>query len=111
MREPDPDRYLAALEDRHAQRIGHYDDEREERMARENDLYAKYAHDVDLLMAGINPDTGQLLKFDDEGRLLDEEDPEMADDADDRESRLDRLASDADWQNDCDRDREMEERP
>lgn len=62
MREPNPDRYLAALEDRHAK------------------------------------------------RLLDENDPELAEDADDSESRLDRLATDAEYRSDCDRDREMEDR-
>lgn len=61
----DPDRYLAACEDRHAQRI-----QREEA-----------------------------------------DDPEMATDDNDRMSRLDRLAADAEYRADCDRDREMEDRP
>ena len=62
-----PDRWLAALEDRHAQRTGCHDDEREERMARENDAYCKMLNcpDYQRVMAGLPP---RGYVYDDEGR-------------------------------------------
>ena len=91
----DYDRYLAACEDREADRIRRYDDEREARearMTRESDLYAKHAGDVDLLMEGINPDTGLPMQYSDEGELVEVD------------------GGDDDWECDQDRDREMEDR-
>ncbi len=64
----DFDRYLAACEDRDAdRRLSDEDMDRESRM---NDLYAKHAGDVDKLMEGINPDTGRKMRFDDEGHQI-----------------------------------------
>jgi hypothetical protein len=67
----DFDRYLAACEDRHAQRIGHYDDEREARMTSESDAYAKMLNcpDYQRVAAGLPP---RGCAYDDEGNIVDE---------------------------------------
>ena len=95
MREPNPDRYLAACEDRDADR--RLSDEDLDRQARREDAYVKM----------LNCPVYQRVVL--QGLPM-EDDPEMADDDDDRESRLDRLMSAAEARFDEDRDREMEDR-
>jgi len=46
------------------------DDALQERLTREGDIYAKHARSIDLLMEGINPDTGRPMRYDDEGRQI-----------------------------------------
>jgi hypothetical protein len=96
VREPNPDRYLAACEGRDADR--RLSDEDQDRLSRRNDAYVKMLNCpvYQRAMSGMPVD--------------DDDDPEMADDDDYRMTRLDRLATDAEARADEDRDREMEER-
>jgi hypothetical protein len=91
----DFDRYLAACEDRDADR--RLSDEDQDRLSRREDAYVKM----------LNCPVYQRVMS---GLSVDEDDPELAADDDDRMTRLDRLATDAEARADEDRDREMEER-
>jgi len=102
----DYDRYLAACEDRHAARL----------LDREEEIYrctaddeAERARREDAYVKMLNCPVYQRVVL--QGLPMeDDDDPEMAEDDDARESRLDRLMSAAEARFDEDRDREMEDR-
>ena len=94
---PNFDRYLSACEDRDADR--RLSDEDLDRQSRREDAYVKMLNCPvykRVVLQGLPVD--------------DADDPEMADDDDARESRLDLLMSAAEARFDEDRDREMEDR-
>ena len=89
MREPNPDRYLAACEDRDADR--RLSDEDQDRQARREDAYVKMLNcpDCQRMMGGLPPEG---YAYNDEGELVEVD------------------GGDDDWECDQDRDREMEDR-